>query len=102
MTRLIWLSCLFLVWIVGSTWIPSSAFGEAQLEITRPDFQKIPIHIMDFANVESRKEMALNTDGDVVKILKADLTRSQVFSVVDLPLTKGKIFGQQMYGTFWR
>ena len=66
MTRLIWPSCLFLVWIVGSTWTLSSAFGEAQLEITRPDFQKIPIHIMDFPNVESVKEMVLNLHGDVV------------------------------------
>ena len=98
MTRLIWPSCLLLVWIVGSTWTLPSASGEAQLEITRPDFQKIPIHVMDFGNVDSGKKMSLNSKDNVVGILKADLTRSQVFSVVDLPLTKGKFSDNKCMG----
>ena len=71
---------------------------EALLESTRPDTQKIPIHVMDFGNVDSGKKLSLNRHNDVARILKADLTRSQVFLVVDLPSPKGEFSENKCVG----
>jgi TolB protein len=81
----------------GGLFLHSSA-EEALLESTRPDTQKIPIHVMDFVNVDSAKKSDLNRHDDVTRILKADLTRSQVFLVVDLPLAKGEFSENKCVG----
>lgn len=78
--------------------IVNSFAEEALLEATRPDFQKIPIWVKDFGNVDHAYRMTDNLEGDVVKVLKADLTRSQVFSVVDLPLLKGEFSENKCVG----
>ncbi len=75
-----------------------SSAEEAVLESTRPDTQKIPIHVMEFGNVDPAKKLALNRHGDVARILKADLTRSQVFLVMDLPSTKGEFSENKCVG----
>ena len=56
------------------------------LEATRPDFQKIPIWVLDFGNVNSHNQPTVNQKQEVIAVLKTDLTRSQVFSVADLPV----------------
>ena len=83
--------------LLGGLLLHSSA-EEALLESTRPDSQKIPIHVMDFGNVNSAKKLNMNRNDYVARILKADLTRSQVFSVVDLPLAKGEFSENKCVG----
>ena len=80
---------LFTAFILWSGFLIHSSAEEAQLEATRPDTQKIPIHIMDFGNMASAKKLRLNRHNEVARTLKADLTRSQVFFVVDRPPRKG-------------
>lgn len=75
-----------------------SSAEEALLESTRPDTQKIPIHVMEFGNVDSAKKLTLNRHDEVARILKADLNRSQVFLVVDLPSTKGEFSENKCVG----
>ncbi len=81
----------------GGFLLQSSA-EEALLESTRPDTQKIPIHVMDFGNVDSAKKLALNRHDDVTRILKADLTRSQVFLVAAIPPRKGEFSDNKCVG----
>ena len=71
--------------------LPSLIFGEeAILEATRSEFQKIPIWVMEFSSVKQDEKISEPTDTQVRSILKDDLTRSQVFSVADLPIKKGE------------
>ncbi len=71
--------------------LPSLIFGEeAILEATRSEFQKIPIWVMGFSSVQQDDKASEPTDTPVRSILKDDLTRSQVFSVADLPLKTGE------------
>ena len=51
------------------------------LEATRPDFQKIPIGVFGFQNGGGPEWLG----GRIEEVLKADLQRSLVFSLVDLP-----------------
>lgn len=51
------------------------------LEATRPDFQKIPIGVFGFQNGGGPEWLG----GRLEEVLKADLQRSLVFSLVDLP-----------------
>ncbi len=92
--------CLFLLTTL-SLWggfLLQSLAEEALLESTRSDAQKIPIHVMDFGNVDSAKQLTLNRHDEVARILKADLNRSQVFLLVDLPPTKGEFFENKCVG----
>ncbi|MDH5427142.1 MAG: Tol-Pal system beta propeller repeat protein TolB [Nitrospirota bacterium] len=67
------------------------SFGEdAILEATRSEFQKIPIWVMGFSPVEQDKKISETMNTQVESVLKEDLQRSQVFSVADLPSTKGE------------
>ena len=86
---------LFVTIGLGGAWLVQPKAEEALLEATRPDFQKIPIKVMDFPNVNSSRQLDLNTNQEVVKVLKNDLTRSQVFSVVDLPAVRGEFSGNK-------
>lgn len=71
----------------GAWWIPTLA-EEVFLEATREDFQKIPIWVLDFPIIANARQTALNQDHEVVKVLKADLARSQIFEVRDLPVER--------------
>ncbi|RMH32566.1 MAG: hypothetical protein D6690_13875 [Nitrospirae bacterium] len=83
----------FMTWILlfalvsGTWWIPTMA-EEVFLEATREDFQKIPIWVLDFPYVGTNHTGQLNGYQDAVDVLKADLTRSQVFAVQDLPAAR--------------
>ena len=72
--------------VVVSSWIVYSHASDVFLEATRPDFQKIPIWVLDFGNVKRSEQPSPNGNREVVNLLKADLTRSQVFSVLDRPV----------------
>jgi len=68
----------------------SLAFGEdAILEVTRSEFQKIPIWVMGFSPVQQDSKISEQSDTRVRSILKDDLTRSQIFTVADFPPTQG-------------
>ena len=69
---------------------PTLLLGEdAILEATRSEFQKIPIWVMGFSPVQQDNKNPEQIHTQVESILKADLTRSQVFAVADLPPSKG-------------
>lgn len=71
--------------------LPSSLRGEeAELKATRSEFQKIPIWVMEFSSVQRDAELPEKVQSQVASVLKADLTRSQIFSVVDLAPAKGE------------
>ena len=79
--------CIGLLFLsMGGFWVLHAYSADVFLEATRPDFQKIPIWVLEFGNVNSNSEPSLNHAHEVVEVLKADLTRSQVFSVADLPV----------------
>lgn len=66
---------------VGLGQLMDSGAADVFLEATRADFQKIPIGVLGF-----RDNTMVDGQGQrVVDILKADLRRSQVFTVTDPP-----------------
>lgn len=70
--------------------LPASLRGEeADLKATRSEFQKIPIWVMGFSPVQRDAELSEKIQSQVAAVLKADLTRSQIFSVAELPSAKG-------------
>jgi TolB protein len=70
----------YLVLGAGLVGIMESAATDVFLEATRPDFQKIPVGVLEFQSVVARGNAAER----VAEVLKADLRRSQIFSVADL------------------
>lgn len=60
--------------------IMESGATDVFLEATRPDFQKIPIGVLDFQDVAASDHQGAR----VAEVLKADLRRSQIFAVADL------------------
>ena len=70
----------YLVLGAGLVGIMESAATDVFLEATRPDFQKIPIGVLEFQSVMAPGNAAER----VAEVLKADLRRSQIFSVTDL------------------
>jgi TolB protein len=70
----------YLVLGAGLVGIMESAATDVFLEATRPDFQKIPVGVLEFQSVVARG----NATKRVAEVLKADLRRSQIFSVADL------------------
>ena len=80
--------CLALLSAVGAVFvgIMESGAADVYLKATRPDFQKMPIGVLDFPadNAASADNAARWSGMRVAEILKADLRRSQIFSVVDL------------------
>ena len=65
----------------GLLGILDSRATDVFLEATRPDFQKIPIGVFGFQNGGGPEWLG----GRIEEVLKADLQRSLVFSLVDLP-----------------
>ncbi|MGQ0668009.1 MAG: Tol-Pal system beta propeller repeat protein TolB [Nitrospiraceae bacterium] len=68
-------------------WIIESGAADVFLEATRPDFQKIPLGvagIQNFGGSESL-EAQIRLGSRIEEVLKADVRRSLVFSLVDLP-----------------
>ena len=65
----------------GVLGILDSRATDVFLEATRPDFQKIPIGVFGFQNGGGPEWLG----GRLEEVLKADLQRSLVFSLVDLP-----------------
>jgi TolB protein len=68
-------------------WIIESGAADVFLEATRPDFQKIPLGvagIQNFGGSESL-EAQVRLGSRIEEVLKADVRRSLVFSLVDLP-----------------
>ncbi|MCS6897210.1 MAG: hypothetical protein NZM29_04490, partial [Nitrospira sp.] len=74
------------VLIGGIIWIIESKATDVFLEATRPDFQKIPIGIIGIANAGGAEspEERIGLGGKIEEVLKADLRRSLVFSLVDI------------------
>jgi len=70
----------YLVLGAGFVGIMESGAADVFLEATRPDFQKIPVGVLEFKSVMA----PANAAERVAEVLKADLRRSQIFSVADL------------------
>jgi len=83
--RLVTQLVLGIIFMGGMIGFVQSHAAEMTLEATRSELQKIPIWVMDFTNEDSHRSFPLNHHDEVENVLKADLTRSQVFSVADLP-----------------
>jgi TolB protein len=85
------LNCLLSLFALMTNLIlPASLQGEeAELKATRSEFQKIPIWVMEFSPVQQNAKLSEQLQSQVPSVLKADLTRSQIFSVVDLPPAAG-------------
>lgn len=72
---------------IGVAWIIESGAADVFLEATRADFQKIPLGI---AGIENRggsesPEARVKLGTRIEDVLKADVRRSLVFALVDLP-----------------
>ncbi|HQU28463.1 MAG TPA: hypothetical protein PKZ24_04855, partial [Nitrospirales bacterium] len=78
-----------LLLLLGLTSPLPSTGEDAVLEATRSEFQKIPIWVMDFPTVKRDNVLPKGAPQTVVNVLKADLNRSQVFSVADMPGDQG-------------
>ena len=72
---------------VGLAWIIESGATDVFLEATRPDFQKIPLGVAGIDNSGGADSPAgrIRLGNRIEEVLKADVRRSQVFSLVDLP-----------------
>ena len=71
----------YLAVILGFIGILESGAADVFMEATRPDFQKIPIGVLGF-----RDGPGSDHPGDrAAEVLRADLRRSQIFFVADLP-----------------
>ncbi|MDH4098755.1 MAG: hypothetical protein OEU87_10620, partial [Nitrospira sp.] len=72
---------------VGLAWIIESGATDVFLEATRPDFQKIPLAVAGIDNIggADSPEGRIRLGNRIEEILKADVRRSLVFSLVDLP-----------------
>lgn len=80
---------LFLFYVVFL--LPPSLRGEeAVLKATRSEFQKIPIWVMGFSSVQRDTTLPEQIEAQVASVLKADLTRSQIFSVAELPAAQAE------------
>ena len=72
------LSLLVGAGLIGTFDLPAT---DVFLEATRPDFQKIPIGVFGFQNGGGPEWLG----GRIEEVLRADLKRSLVFNLVDLP-----------------
>lgn len=72
---------------IGVVWIIESGAADVFLEAARPDFQKIPLGIAGIENLGGSEtpEGRVKPGTRIEEVLKADLRRSQVFALVDLP-----------------
>lgn len=79
--------CIGLCVSIGVAWIIESGAADVFLEATRPDFQKIPLGIAGIENLGGSEspEGRVKLGTRIEEILKADVRRSLVFALVDLP-----------------
>jgi len=72
---------------IGLAWIIESGAADVFLEATRPDFGKIPLGIAGIQNSggSDSLEGQVMLGGRIEEVLKADVRRSLVFSLIDLP-----------------
>lgn len=72
---------------IGVVWIIESGAADVFLEATRPDFQRIPLGIAAIENAGGSEspEGRVKLGTRIEEVLKADVRRSQVFALVDLP-----------------
>jgi TolB protein len=68
-------------------WIIESGAADVFLEATRPDFEKIPLGVVQIQNIggSDSLEAQVRLGSRIEEVLKADVRRSLVFSLVDLP-----------------
>lgn len=71
---------VYLILVAGLVGILESGAADVVLEVTRPDFQKIPIGLLPFREGATSDRVGQQ----VLEVLAADLRRSQIFSVADL------------------
>lgn len=71
---------------VGLIWIIESWATDVFLEATRPDFQKIPVGVVGIADAggPDSPDGRIKLGARIEEVLKADLRRSLVFSLVDV------------------
>ena len=72
---------------IGVAWIIESGAADVFLEATRQDFQKIPLAIAGIENLGGSEspEARVKLGTRIEDVLKADVRRSLVFALVDLP-----------------
>ncbi|CUS31969.1 Tol-Pal system beta propeller repeat protein TolB [Candidatus Nitrospira nitrificans] len=72
---------------IGVAWIIESGAADVFLEATRSDFQKIPLGIAGIENLGGSEspEARVKLGTRIEDVLKADVRRSLVFALVDLP-----------------
>ncbi|MEQ1845570.1 MAG: hypothetical protein ABL983_08330, partial [Nitrospira sp.] len=72
---------------IGVVWIIESGAADVFLEATRQDFQKIPLGIAGIENLGGSEspEARIKLGTRIEDVLKADVRRSLVFTLVDLP-----------------
>ncbi len=85
----VFISCAFMALSLNLLSFPVRG-EDAILEATRSAFQKIPIWVMEFEPVQRDNTLPSQVEDQVVKVLRQDLTRSQVFSVKDLGPERGQ------------
>ncbi|HEX5646209.1 MAG TPA: Tol-Pal system beta propeller repeat protein TolB [Nitrospira sp.] len=70
----------------GLVWIIESGAADVFLEATRPDFQKIPLGVVGIENIGGAEspEGRIRLGSRIEEVLKTDVRRSLVFSLVDL------------------
>ncbi len=85
----IWRSLLVVISVlsVGVFSLIESNAADVFLETKRSDFQKIPIWIMGFGDGQAGSSSGKPIGTQMAEILKADLTRSQVFEVLEIPMS---------------
>ena len=73
--------------LIGVAWIIESGAADVFLEATRADFQKIPLGIAGIENLGGSEspEARVKLGTRIEDVLKADVRRSLVFALVDLP-----------------
>ncbi len=71
---------------IGGLALVESRAADVFLETERSEFQKIPIWVMGFGDGKAGANADKPIGVQMANILKADLTRSQVFEVVDEPM----------------
>jgi len=79
------LAFIGLLCVSGLVLLESNA-ADVFLETKRSEFQKIPIWVMGFGDGKAGAKSNKPIGVQMADILKADLTRSQVFEVVDEPM----------------
>ena len=76
------------LWLsVGLAWIIESGAADVFLEATRPDFQRIPLGVAGIESSGGSDSLGgrIQLGSRIEEVLKADVRRSLVFSLVDLP-----------------